>query len=190
MKSTELLPDVYIAAYTEQLSSNNAHETALQLLWKALECVFDPEIPDLSVVDLGIITNISITETGKAEITITPTFSGCPALHVIKADIEQEVRKLVAAGAISDAEVKVSFETPWNSNRISEHGRAVLRSRGFAPPPRHDGYIALEVLSNVECPYCSSRKTELLSPFGPTLCRSMHYCHSCQQAFEQFKPIA
>jgi ring-1,2-phenylacetyl-CoA epoxidase subunit PaaD len=164
-------------------------------VWQALEQVFDPEIPTLSVVDLGVITNVRVDEEAIAHITLTPTFSGCPALHVMKEDIAQSVGKLVATGEIREVKVEVSFEVPWNSNRITEKGRGILHTMGFAPPPRLEGeegklYVPLEVLSDVACPHCGSRKTTLQTPFGPTLCRAIHYCSSCSQAFEQFKPLA
>jgi ring-1,2-phenylacetyl-CoA epoxidase subunit PaaD len=152
----------------------------------ALCDVMDPEIPRLSVVDLGVITNVIITPDNFAVITMTPTFSGCPAVHVMKDAIRERLEQMPLAGV----EVVVSFEVPWNSNRISEKGRGILREMGFAPPPKHDGYFELEVLERVPCPFCESTNTTLQSPFGPTLCRSIHYCNSCSQAFEQFKPLA
>ncbi len=155
-------------------------------IWQALEDVMDPEIPRLSVVDLGVITGVRLDDNNVAHVTMTPTFSGCPALHVMSDDIRERVKML----SVADVVVHVSYEIPWNSNRISERGRGILHEMGFAPPPKHDGYIKLDVLSDVACPFCNSHNTTMQSPFGPTLCRSIHYCHSCQQAFEQFKPVA
>lgn len=152
----------------------------------ALLDVMDPEIPRLSVVDLGVITNVVITPENVAQVTMTPTFSGCPAVRVMKEAIQERLVQMPLAGV----EVSVSFDIPWNSNRISEQGRRILLETGFAPPPKHNGYFELDVLESVACPYCSSINTTLQSPFGPTLCRSIHYCNSCSQAFEQFKPLA
>lgn len=152
---------------------------------EALHDVMDPEIPRLSVVDLGVITHVNVTPENVAEVTMTPTFSGCPALHVMKESIRERLELLPLSGV----QVNVSFEVPWNSNRISEQGRAILQEMGFAPPPKHDGYFELEVLERVSCPFCGSKNTILQTPFGPTLCRSIHYCNSCLQAFEQFKPL-
>jgi ring-1,2-phenylacetyl-CoA epoxidase subunit PaaD len=172
-------------------------------VWSALEGVFDPEIPRLSVVDLGVITNVEVMATcnsndslaktpahrATARVTMTPTFSGCPALHTMKADIEHSVSN-AGFGAV---EVIVSYEVPWNSNRITPKGREILQQTGFAPPPilseESATYFSLDVLADVACPHCGSRNTALHNPFGPTLCRAIHYCHSCQQAFEQFKPV-
>lgn len=159
--------------------------TELNIL-EALQEVMDPEIPRLSVVDLGVITKIEVSDDNAATVTMTPTFSGCPALHVMKDSIRERLKLLPLAGV----EVRVSFETPWNSNRITDAGRVILREMGFAPPPKHDGYFELDVLEQVPCPFCASSNTTLQSPFGPTLCRSIHYCNSCLQAFEQFKPLA
>jgi ring-1,2-phenylacetyl-CoA epoxidase subunit PaaD len=157
-----------------------------QDVWKALEDVFDPEIPKLSVVDLGVITAVRVDEHNAAHVTMTPTFSGCPAVEMMRSDVAERLKQL----PLSRVTVDVSFEVPWDSNRISERGREVLQQSGFAPPPKHEGFIELQVLSNVACPYCGSRNTRLQSPFGPTLCRSIHYCDNCFQAFEQFKPVA
>ena len=117
---------------------------------------------------------------------MTPTFVGCPAIDVMKHDVEQAVRSL----GVGSVEVLVNFDVPWSTNRLTEKGRAALLKHGLAPPEQFDTLaLELDVLNNVACPYCGSRKTTLKSPFGPTLCRSLHYCNSCLQAFEGFKPI-
>lgn len=150
-----------------------------------LEEVMDPEIPTLSIVDLGIVTGIKQDENGRWCITLTPTFSGCPALKVM----EQMVYSKLISNGFQDPLVQTTFETQWNSNMISEKGLAALKKHGLAPPPKHDGYIELDVLSDTPCPICGSRNTTLKSPFGPTLCRSLHYCNNCKNAFEGFKPV-
>ncbi|MCU0428152.1 MAG: phenylacetate-CoA oxygenase subunit PaaJ [Candidatus Kapabacteria bacterium] len=155
-------------------------------IWKALENVYDPEIPKLSLIDLGVVTDVIVESNDTATVTITPTFAGCPAIHYMQDAIKDSLREI----GISKPEVRVSFEKPWNSNKISEKGRAILKESGFAPPPKHEGYIELSVLETVTCPFCGSTQTTLQTPFGPTLCRSIHYCNSCLQAFEQFKPLA
>lgn len=150
-----------------------------------LEEVMDPEIPTLSIVDLGIVTKIEQDITGQVTVTLTPTFSGCPALRIM----EDLVRSKLLDHGFKDPLVRTSFETQWNSNMISEKGLIALKKHGLAPPPKHDGYIELDVLSDTPCPLCNSRNTTLQSPFGPTLCRSMHYCNNCKNAFEGFKPV-
>jgi ring-1,2-phenylacetyl-CoA epoxidase subunit PaaD len=151
-----------------------------------LRGVDDPEIPGLSVIDLGVIPAITVHDT-RIIIALTPTFSGCPAIDYMQREIENTVK---SAYPDYDVQVSVTFETAWNSNMITEAGLAVLRTRGFAPPPRHDGFFELDILLHVECPHCHSTHTVMQSPFGPTLCRSIHYCNTCLQAFEQFKPLA
>ena len=147
--------------------------------------VMDPEIPTISIVDLGIVTKISSEKEHTAYVQLTPTFSGCPALKIME-DLVQQA--LISAG-YTEVKVETSFETQWNSNMISEKGREGLLKHGLAPPPKHDGYIELDVLSDIACPLCNSRNTTMQTPFGPTLCRSMHYCKNCSNAFEAFKPI-
>lgn len=153
-------------------------------IWKALEDVKDPEIPKVSVVDLGMVEQVELSD-GRATITMLPTFAGCPAIDYIRKDIIERVEQL----PLEEVEVKVSFEVPWNSNRITEKGKQLLKESGLAPPEKHEGFIELDVLADVACPYCGSRNNVLQSPFGPTLCRSIHYCKDCLQAFEQFKPV-
>jgi ring-1,2-phenylacetyl-CoA epoxidase subunit PaaD len=149
-----------------------------------LEEVKDPEIPVLSLIDLGVINEVHIEHTGQVKIEMTPTFAGCPAINVMKEDVMETLKKYGI-----EAEVNVSFKNPWNSNKISTKGRKALESFGLAPPPHHDLIFDIDILEYVPCPYCKSENTELKSPFGPTLCRSLHYCHDCRQAFEQFKPL-
>ncbi|TNE81212.1 MAG: phenylacetate-CoA oxygenase subunit PaaJ [Bacteroidetes bacterium] len=153
-------------------------------IWKALEEVMDPEIPTISMVDLGIISGVE-AENDSASITMIPTFSGCPALKIM----EDMVREKVQSIGFNKIEVSTNFDVPWTTDRITEKGRQALLKHGLAPPPKHNGYVELEVLSDVACPYCGSRNTEMKTPFGPTLCRSMHYCNNCLNAFEQFKPV-
>ncbi|MEO8399715.1 MAG: phenylacetate-CoA oxygenase subunit PaaJ, partial [Ignavibacteriaceae bacterium] len=85
--------------------------------------------------------------------------------------------------------VDVNFDVQWNSNMITERGRQLLKDSDFALPNKHNGFVTIDMLSNVECPFCGSKKTILQSPFGPTQCRAIHYCSNCLQAFEQFKPV-
>lgn len=149
-----------------------------------LEEVKDPEIPVLSLVDLGVITNIDIND-HRVRVTITPTFVGCPAIDYMKQDISDVLNSY----GVDNVDVEVSFETSWNSNMISEKGRKALKDFGLAPPPKHNLIIDIDILENIECPNCGSTNTVLNTPFGPTACRSIHHCHDCKETFEQFKPI-
>lgn len=155
-------------------------------VYALLEEVMDPEIPTISIVDMGIVTGVDVVSDTQVHVTLTPTFSGCPALKVME---ELVIQRLQAAG-IPDASVTTSFAVQWNTNMISEKGLQALLKHGLAPPPKHDGYIELDVLSDTPCPLCGSRNTTLKSPFGPTLCRSLHYCNNCKNAFEGFKPVS
>lgn len=151
----------------------------------ALEDVKDPEIPTVSVVDLGMITEIKILDANSVSVAFAPTFAGCPALHHLK----EAIRERVEAMGIANVIVKSNFDVAWDTNRITAKGIEGLKKHGLAPPPKHDGYIELSVISHPLCPFCNSADTFMQSPFGPTLCRSIHYCNSCLQAFEQFKPV-
>ncbi|MGK7391720.1 MAG: 1,2-phenylacetyl-CoA epoxidase subunit PaaD [Candidatus Cyclobacteriaceae bacterium M2_1C_046] len=153
------------------------------LLW--LDEVKDPEIPVISLVDLGVITEIVIQDEDSVHVTMTPTFIGCPALDYMKADIKEVLENK----GIKNVNVKVSLKEPWNSNKITERGKKALKEFGLAPPPPHDLIVDLDILENIECPNCSSTNTDLRSPFGPTLCRSIHHCYDCHETFEQFKPV-
>jgi ring-1,2-phenylacetyl-CoA epoxidase subunit PaaD len=145
-------------------------------VWEALEEIPDPEIPVVSLVDLGVIRSVDV-EKGRVRIEFTPTFLGCPALEFMKRAIEEKV---------PGAEVAVITDDSWSTDKITPAGREKLRAAGFAPPaPR-----LLQLQSQVhKCPYCGSTKTRLENIFGPTPCRSLRYCESCRQPFEQFKTI-
>jgi ring-1,2-phenylacetyl-CoA epoxidase subunit PaaD len=153
-------------------------------IWQVLEEVKDPEIPAISVVDMGIITGVEVNN-GEVKVTMTPTFAGCPAIRMMEDDIKEKLSKL----DIKKAEVEVSFDTQWSSNMITEKGRRILKESGFAPPAHVSDLVQIDLLTNVACPFCGSTDTKLQTPFGPTLCRAIHYCNHCLQAFEQFKPI-
>lgn len=150
-----------------------------------LSQVMDPEIPVLSLVDLGVITDVNVDKHGKITVEMTPTFVGCPAMDYMKKEVEEVLKDQ----GVSEFQVNVSFKSPWSSNKISEKGRKALKEFGLAPPVKYQLIPDLDILHEVPCPYCDSHNTELKSPFGPTLCRSLHYCNNCLQAFEQFKPL-
>lgn len=158
-----------------------------QQIWTALEEVMDPEIPTISMVDMGIITGVELREGGNSvKVSMTPTFAGCPALRAMETMVKERLELM----HISHIEVETTFDIAWTTERITEKGRQALLKHGLAPPEhKKEGYIELDVLNDVACPYCNSRNTTLKSPFGPTLCRALHYCNNCLQAFEQFKPV-
>jgi ring-1,2-phenylacetyl-CoA epoxidase subunit PaaD len=151
----------------------------------ALEDVPDPEIPVVSVVDLGIVDRVEILDEG-IRVTLLPTFVGCPALDVIRANVD---RRLRAFGRPVD--VAFDYRIPWSSDRITPEGRAKLRAAGFAPPMtvRPDEPLLVQLGTPVTCPNCGSRRTVLENAFGPTLCRAIYHCTGCRQPFESFKPV-
>jgi ring-1,2-phenylacetyl-CoA epoxidase subunit PaaD len=155
-------------------------------VWEALEKIPDPEIPVISLVDLGVIRSVDVQE-GRVRIEFTPTFLGCPALEVMKRAMEEKVTELGA-----EPEVEVVTDDSWSTDRITPAGREKLREAGFAPPaPREVSAPTLvQLQANVfRCPYCGSTETRLENIFGPTPCRSLRYCESCRQPFEQFKTL-
>ncbi len=154
----------------------------------ALSEVMDPELPMLSVVDLGIIHRVGIAPNrGPIAVEILPTFVGCPALELIKASIAERL------GAFDrPVVVTATFEVPWTSDRISPAGRAALLGAGIAPP----GLTAagnvpalIDLEPRVPCPHCGSRRTTVENLFGPTQCRTIRYCADCRQPFESIKPV-
>lgn len=154
-------------------------------IWQLLEQVKDPEIPVLSLVDLGVITQVQVSPEQEVKVVLTPTFSGCPAMEYMRRSVEE----VLTHHGITAYQVLMNFDNPWNSNKITEKGRQALKHFGLAPPPQYHLVVDLDILDQVSCPNCNSSNTSLRSPFGATLCRSVHYCHACRQMFEQFKPI-
>jgi ring-1,2-phenylacetyl-CoA epoxidase subunit PaaD len=157
---------------------------SVEEVYQWLEQVKDPEIPVLSIVDLGIINEINITD-DFIQVEMTPTFVGCPALDIMK----MEVINAIKQKGVQNVSVNVSFRNPWSSDKISAKGKAALKQFGLAPPPSSSFISDIHLLENVPCPRCDSTNTEMRSPFGSTLCRSIHYCLDCKDSFEQFKPI-
>lgn len=149
-----------------------------------LEEVKDPEIPVLSLVDLGVITQVDIS--GEAVlIVMTPTFVGCPALDAM----QQDIREVLEKHGIKRVDIEVSYKKPWTSDLISAKGKEALKKFGLAPPPPRQLFVELDVLEHAVCPRCGMSNTDLRNTFGPTLCRSIHFCNDCKEAFEQFKPL-
>jgi ring-1,2-phenylacetyl-CoA epoxidase subunit PaaD len=149
-----------------------------------LEEVKDPEIPVLSLVDMGIITAVEC-DAESVKIELTPTFVGCPALDVMK----QEIAACLYRTGIETVEITVSYKEPWTSDKISEKGKAALKKYGLAPPPHTTVLEDIDFLEHAICPRCQGTNTSLKNAFGSTLCRSIHYCYDCREAFEQFKPL-
>jgi ring-1,2-phenylacetyl-CoA epoxidase subunit PaaD len=154
-------------------------------VWQALGEIPDPEIPVISVVDLGVVRDVSV-DGERVNIEFTPTFLGCPALEVMRDQMADAVRDLGA-----EPDVQVILDDSWSTDRITPEGRRKLRASGFAPPIAGNGEPQLVQLQSqiFRCPYCGSTDTRLENLFGPTPCRSIRYCSDCRQPFEQFKTI-
>jgi ring-1,2-phenylacetyl-CoA epoxidase subunit PaaD len=155
-------------------------------VWVALAEIPDPEIPAVSLVDLGVVRDVAV-EGERVRVEFTPTFLGCPAVDVMRERMADAVR---AIGA--EPQVEVVLDDSWTTDRITPAGREKLRESGFAPPaPRGAAAPTLAQLQSriFRCPYCGSTDTRLENIFGPTPCRSIRYCASCRQPFEQFKTL-
>jgi len=155
-------------------------------VWDALAEIPDPELPVISLVDLGVVKDVRV-EDETVHVEFTPTFLGCPALEVMRRRMEERIAELGA-----EPRVEVVLDDSWSTDRISAEGREKLRAAGFAPPtPRQATAPKLVQLRTAafRCPYCGSADTRLENIFGPTPCRSLRYCASCRQPFEQFKTI-
>jgi ring-1,2-phenylacetyl-CoA epoxidase subunit PaaD len=153
----------------------------------ALGQVMDPEIPAVSVVDMGMISKVEVTG-GRARVVVLPTFTGCPAVPIIREDVAAAV---VEVEGIADAEVEFSYDPPWTTDRITPEGRDKLKSFGLAPPTGEGPVLVTQIglPKTALCPFCGSRNTRNENPFGPTPCRAVYYCDECRNPFEQFKPI-
>ncbi len=164
-----------------------ARAPAEEALWRTLEQVMDPEIPVLSIVDLGIVRHARVDREGVAQVGISPTYSGCPATEAIRADVATALREAGYGRAV----ITDVLSPPWTSDWISERGRRRLKEYGIAPPaervsnPRH----LLRPAPSIECPRCASRATEKLSEFGSTPCKALYRCKSCLEPFDYFKCI-
>jgi ring-1,2-phenylacetyl-CoA epoxidase subunit PaaD len=155
-------------------------------VWDALAEVPDPEIPVISVVDLGVVRDVRV-EDERVHVEFTPTFLGCPALEVMRSQMTEAIEGLGA-----EADIEVVMDDSWSTDKITPEGREKLRAAGFAPPAPREATAPklVQLQSNVfRCPYCGSTDTKLENIFGPTPCRSIRYCTSCRQPFEQFKTI-
>lgn len=142
-----------------------------------LGTIHDPEIPTVSIVDLGLVHDVRVEPGpgGAISVELLPTFVACPALEVIRSAVTDAL-----AGLGRPVDVSFTFAVPWTTERLTPAGRAKLREAGIAPPSAPE---------DVRCPYCASARVAMDSAFGPTLCRSLFYCRDCRQPFEAFKPV-
>ena len=152
-------------------------------IWGYLEEVSDPEIPVLTVVDLGVIRNVSLTD-DLCSIVITPTYSGCPAMKVI----EEDIIALLNSKGITNVKVDLTLYPAWSTDWISENGRKKLLEYGIAPPENEvDKSVLFAEPTIVPCPLCKSRNTKMISQFGSTACKAHYQCNDCLEPYDYFK---
>lgn len=157
----------------------------VERIWDVLDQVKDPEIPAVSILEMGMIAGVECA-LDRTVIRMTPTFAACPAIDLMKTMI----RDAATDAGFENVSVQIVFDPPWCTDRITETGLAKLEAFGLAPPERlGDREVKPADLAEVPCPFCSSKNTAMESPFGPTLCRSIHYCNDCLQSFEHIKPV-
>jgi ring-1,2-phenylacetyl-CoA epoxidase subunit PaaD len=150
--------------------------------WQIASAVPDPEIPVLTIADLGILRDVQIDDDGRVDVAVTPTYSGCPAMDAIKTD----VAAALAEAGFHDVSVRLVLSPAWTTDWMSEDGRRKLQEFGIAPPgPRGSGPVALAL--SVRCPQCGSPDTRELSRFGSTACKSLWVCQACREPFDHFK---
>jgi ring-1,2-phenylacetyl-CoA epoxidase subunit PaaD len=159
-----------------------AAEELRRRAWDAAASVVDPEIPALTIADLGVLRDVIITDDG-VEISITPTYTGCPAMQMIALDIEIALKR----AGISGARIKTVLSPAWTTDWLSEEARDKLRAAGIAPPPHTASRRALFGEEHAACPHCGAEETERLAEFGSTACKSLYRCRVCREPFEVFK---
>lgn len=160
-------------------TKSHTKESILELL----SMINDPEVPAISIVDLGIVRNVEVLNE-KVTVTLTPTYSGCPAMKMI----EDEIRRVLGEHWIFSVLINIIYSPAWTTDCISETAKEKLKNYGIAPPHLVSQSPLLQiVLPHVDCPHCNSKNTKLKSEFGSTACKAYYFCNSCQQAFEYFK---
>lgn len=154
-----------------------------EYIWELLEHVSDPEVPVLTIVDLGVVRGVEI-ENEKIFITITPTYSGCPAMQVI----EEDIRETFKNEGLENVEVKTVLSPAWTTDWLTENGRRKLKEYGIAPPQDEvDKSVLFSDPVVVPCPKCDSKNTKMVSQFGSTACKAHYQCLDCQEPFDYFK---
>jgi ring-1,2-phenylacetyl-CoA epoxidase subunit PaaD len=153
--------------------------------WAAAAAVLDPEVPVLTIEDLGVLRDVQVAEDGAVEVSITPTYSGCPAMNVIALEVELALANAGLAGA----RVKTVLSPAWTTDWMSEAGRRKLADYGIAPPGKAGGRRALFAIDEIACPRCGSGDTEQIAEFGSTACKALWRCKCCREPFDYFKCI-
>lgn len=159
-------------------------------IFAVLDGVKDPEVPVLSVIELGVVRDVEMDDARTVTVVVTPTYSGCPAMQLIEADILTALRE----HGVANARVRTTYAPAWTTDWMTDEAKAKLEAYGIAPPGRapadYEDLVPLRRNADVvRCPYCKSGNTALRSEFGSTACKSIRFCNACHQPFEQFKAI-
>ncbi len=177
----------------DTVMSATATRPSIDQIWSWLGEIPDPEIPVISITDLGIVRDVTWDDhvSDTCIVTVTPTYSGCPATEVIA----HQIREQLAAHGIHQLQLRTQLSPPWTTDWLSETGRASLSSYGIAPPAVGAGHatppllslVQIEAAATVACPHCGSTRTQTISQFGSTPCKSLHRCLACMEPFDHFK---
>jgi len=170
------------------VSGTSATRLTRDEILAVLDTVMDPEVPVLSVRELGIVRDVRLEAGEAVTVVVTPTYSGCPAIRVI----EQDITSALHGAGIADVRIETVYSPAWTSDWIPTEARAKLKAYGIAPPSPAAATDLVQLLRaprTPQCPYCDSRDTEVRSEFGSTACKSICWCRSCRQPFEEFKGI-
>jgi ring-1,2-phenylacetyl-CoA epoxidase subunit PaaD len=161
-------------------------ELNTDLVWKQLAEVFDPEIPVLNIVDMGVVRDVQFVDE-KCIVTITPTYSGCPAMKTI----EEDIREVLEEKFISNYEIRTVLSPPWTTDWMTDDAREKLMQEGISPPQKGsaDKSLLMGKVRDVKCPRCKSLNTKMISQFGSTACKSLYKCNDCSEPFDYFKCI-
>lgn len=153
-------------------------------IWNILKQVADPEIPVLTVVDLGVVRDVE-EEGGRVKVKITPTYSGCPAMN----EIEENIRQALQAEGYQSIDIETVLSPPWTTDWMTEEGKQKLQEYGIAPPEGSsaDKSVLFGEAKKVMCPHCKSRNTSMISQFGSTACKALYKCEDCREPFDYFK---
>jgi ring-1,2-phenylacetyl-CoA epoxidase subunit PaaD len=175
----------------KHISNDDTLEKVKQRVWEILETVSDPEVPVLSVIDLGIVRNIAVTQTPQSgdwdvSISITPTYTGCPAIDVMS----MSIRMALLQEGFTNITIKEVLSPAWTTDWMSEIGKQKLKAYGIAPPKYNKAIGLLDSFQDeevIQCPLCNSQNTRLVSEFGSTACKALYQCNECQEPFDYFK---
>lgn len=158
---------------------------SIEQIWNLLQTIPDPEVPVISIVELGVVRNVEVVD-ATVVITMTPTYSGCPALKAM----EDDIRAALHQEGITDVKIKMTYKPAWTTDWLSEEAKAKMEAYGIAPPTAKSTDQLnpfSKIKTEVHCPFCKSASTKLTSQFGSTACKALYFCDSCHQPFEHFK---